>query len=185
MSPSRALPSRHSSHETTPPATARSLDTRRMRRRPQPRQLRTRVGPRRVRSHHRPRRARALPATAGRRLRLFPRGERVEGREGKAAPMTSIAPLFGIELPIIQAPMAGVQLGELAAAVTETGGLGSLPCALLTPETMAKEIGVIRARSAKPFNVNFFCHAQPAADAAREAAWRERLQPYYAEFGID
>jgi nitronate monooxygenase len=99
--------------------------------------------------------------------------------------MTSIAPLFGIELPIIQAPMAGVQLGELAAAVTEAGGLGSLPCALLTPETMAKEIGVIRARSAKPFNVNFFCHAQPAADAAREAAWRERLQPYYAEFGID
>ena len=99
--------------------------------------------------------------------------------------MKTIAALFGIQLPIIQAPMAGVQLGALAAAVSEAGGLGSLPCALLTPEAMAKEIGVIRARTPKPFNVNFFCHVTPMPDAAREAAWRERLSPYYGEFGID
>ena len=99
--------------------------------------------------------------------------------------MSSIAALFGIQVPIVQAPMAGVQLGALAAAVSEAGGLGSLPCALLTPESMAKEIGVIRARTGKPFNVNFFCHVPPTPDAAREAAWRERLGPYYGEFGID
>jgi nitronate monooxygenase len=99
--------------------------------------------------------------------------------------MTSIAPLFGIELPIIQAPMAGVQLGALAAAVSEAGGLGSLPCAVITPDVMAKEVAVIRARTSNPFNVNFFCHVPPKADEAREAAWRERLAPYYREFGID
>ena len=93
--------------------------------------------------------------------------------------------LFDLEIPIIQAPMAGVQLGALAAAVSEAGGLGSLPCALATPEVMAKEIELIRARTGRPYNVNFFCHVPPAPDAAREAKWREALVPYYREHGID
>jgi nitronate monooxygenase len=50
--------------------------------------------------------------------------------------MEKIAELFGIELPLIQAPMAGVQAGALAVAVSEAGGLGSLPCAMLTPEAL-------------------------------------------------
>lgn len=91
----------------------------------------------------------------------------------------------GTELPILQAPMAGVQLGALAAAVSEAGGLGALPCALLTPQAMAKELELIRARTSKPFNVNFFCHAPPRADAARDAQWRRALEPYYRELGID
>ncbi len=99
--------------------------------------------------------------------------------------MTLISNLFGIELPIVQAPMAGVQAGALAAAVSEAGGLGSLPCAMLAPEAMRTELEVIRARTRKPFNVNFFCHVAPAIDAAREAAWRNVLAPYYREFGID
>ena len=93
--------------------------------------------------------------------------------------------LLGTALPIIQAPMAGVQLGALAAAVSEAGGLGSLPCALITPEAMAKEIELIRARTSKPYNVNFFCHVPPAPDAGRESRWREALAPYYREHGID
>ena len=92
---------------------------------------------------------------------------------------------LGIELPVIQAPMAGVQLGALAAAVSGAGGLGSLPCAMLTPEAMAKELELIASRTDRPYNVNFFCHAPPTPDAAREAAWRSALAPYYAEFGID
>jgi nitronate monooxygenase len=96
-----------------------------------------------------------------------------------------ISQLLGIELPIIQAPMAGVQLGVLAAAVSGAGGLGSLPCAMLTPEAMVKELELIRSTTDRPFNVNFFCHTPPAADAAREAAWRAQLAPYYREFGID
>ncbi len=99
--------------------------------------------------------------------------------------MTRLTGLLGLELPVIQAPMAGVQAGALAAAVSEAGGLGSLPCALLTVEQMGREIEVIRARTSKPYNVNFFCHVPPEASDAREAAWRARLGAYYVEFGID
>ena len=97
----------------------------------------------------------------------------------------SLQQLLGIELPIIQAPMAGVQGSALAVAVSEAGGLGSLPCAMLGAEAMRQELAAIRAQTAKPFNVNFFCHTPPAPDPAREAAWREVLAPYYAELGID
>jgi len=99
--------------------------------------------------------------------------------------MTTLRDLFGIEIPIIQAPMAGVQAGALAAAVSEAGALGSLPCALLTPETLRKELDLIAARTRRPLNVNFFCHVPPRPDAAREAKWREALTPYYAEMQID
>jgi nitronate monooxygenase len=93
--------------------------------------------------------------------------------------------LLGVELPIIQAPMAGVQGSALAIAVSNTGGLGSLPCAMLSVEQMRAEIAAIKAGSDKPFNVNFFCHKNPEPGAARETAWRAALQPYYEEFGID
>jgi nitronate monooxygenase len=92
---------------------------------------------------------------------------------------------LGTELPIIQAPMAGSQGSALAIAVSNAGGLGSLPCAMLDAQAMRKELEAIRSHTTKPYNVNFFCHAQPAPDAAREAAWRATLAPYYQEFGID
>jgi nitronate monooxygenase len=92
--------------------------------------------------------------------------------------------LLGIELPIIQAPMAGVQGSALAVAVSNAGGLGSLPGALLGPDALRQELAAIRAQTAKPFNVNFFCHTPPSSDAQREAAWRATLAPYYEEFGI-
>jgi nitronate monooxygenase len=93
--------------------------------------------------------------------------------------------LLGAELPIIQAPMAGVQGSALAVAVSNAGGLGSLPCAMLTPDTMRSELAAIREGTGKPFNVNFFCHAQPAPDVNREVTWRGALSPYYRELGID
>jgi nitronate monooxygenase len=92
--------------------------------------------------------------------------------------------LFGIELPVIQAPMAGSQGSELAVAVSNAGGLGSLPCAMLSVESMQSELKAIRSGTAKPFNVNFFCHTPPEPNAKREAAWRELLAPYYREYGI-
>jgi len=98
--------------------------------------------------------------------------------------MTRLTDLIGIELPIVQAPMAGVQGSGLAVAVSNAGGLGSLPCALLTLDEVRSEVAAIRAGATKPFNVNFFCHPQPAADAAREAAWRTALAPYYRELGL-
>ena len=92
---------------------------------------------------------------------------------------------LGIALPVLQSPMAGVQDHALAVAVCGAGGLGALPCALLAPEALRTELTSLRAKTARPFNVNVFCHAPPVPDAAREAAWREALAPYYEEFGLD
>lgn len=93
--------------------------------------------------------------------------------------------ILGTELPIIQAPMAGVQGSALAVAACKGGALGSLPCAMLTPDAMREELAAIRKQTDKPFNVNFFCHVQPEADRRREAAWRKALSPFYEELGID
>jgi nitronate monooxygenase len=93
--------------------------------------------------------------------------------------------LLGIELPIIQAPMAGAQASAMAIAVSNAGALGSLPCAMLTADGLRNELGSIKAQTSKPFNVNFFCHAAPVADAGRESAWRAALTPYYKQYGID
>ncbi|HSV45525.1 MAG TPA: nitronate monooxygenase family protein [Ramlibacter sp.] len=93
--------------------------------------------------------------------------------------------LLGTELPIIQAPMAGVQGSALAIAVCEAGALGSLPCAMLGLEAIGQELTAIRAGTRRPYNVNFFCHTPPQPDAGREAAWRAALAPYFAEHGID
>lgn len=92
---------------------------------------------------------------------------------------------LGIALPILQAPMAGAQGSELAIAVARAGGLGALPCAMLSPEAMAEELGAIRAATEAPINVNFFCHVPPAPDADAMARWHAALAPYYAEFGLD
>ena len=92
--------------------------------------------------------------------------------------------LFGLELPIVQAPMAGSQDSALAIAVSNAGGLGSLPCAMLTPDAMRAAMTAIASRTGRPYNVNFFCHTPPSPDAARASAWRAVLAPYYAELGI-
>jgi nitronate monooxygenase len=99
--------------------------------------------------------------------------------------MASLTTLAGIELPIIQAPMAGVQGGALAVAVSNAGGLGSLPSAMLSRDALRDELTAMKAQTSKPFNVNFFCHAPPVPDAKHEAAWRAALAPYYQEFGLD
>jgi nitronate monooxygenase len=93
--------------------------------------------------------------------------------------------LFNIDLPIVQAPVAGAMDWELAAAAAEAGALGSLPCAMLNAGQIREQMAKIRARTKNPINLNFFCHAPPELNNAREAKWRERLAPYYQELGID
>jgi nitronate monooxygenase len=93
--------------------------------------------------------------------------------------------LLGISLPIIQAPMAGVQDSALTVAVSNAGGLGSLPCAMLGLDALRKELASILAQTKKPYNVNFFCHAQPEYSEERETRWRAALSPYFAELGVD
>jgi nitronate monooxygenase len=93
--------------------------------------------------------------------------------------------LFGIELPIIQAPMAGVAYSDMAVGVSDAGGLGSLACALLTPEQIVGEVKIFRQQTSRPINLNFFCHHPPKADGEREAAWRRVLKRYFIELGLD
>src|SRR5262245_627033 len=81
--------------------------------------------------------------------------------------------------------MAGCQGSALAIAVSNAGGLGSLPSAMLSPDGLRNEIATITAHTSMPYNVTFFCHTPPALDADREARWRDLLAPYYRELGID
>jgi nitronate monooxygenase len=97
----------------------------------------------------------------------------------------TINQLFEIEVPVIQAPMAGSQGSALAIAVSNAGGLGSQPCAMLGPDQIRDELKKITAATSKPYNVNFFVHQEPAPSAAREQQWRALLAPYFAEHGID
>ncbi|MCZ6861368.1 MAG: nitronate monooxygenase [Alphaproteobacteria bacterium] len=100
-------------------------------------------------------------------------------------PNRKLLDLIGIDLPIIQAPMAGANDSAMAIAVSEAGGLGSLPCAMLDAAKTRAELGVIRQQTAKPVNVNFFCHKPATPDSDREAAWRRNLATYYEELGLD
>ena len=99
-----------------------------------------------------------------------------------AAPLSQT---LGIDVPVIQAPIGSASCPALAAAVSNAGGLGSLPCAMLGPDAMREELAAIRRQTARPFNVNFFCHEPPAPSPEREARWHAALAPYYTEFGID
>ena len=96
-----------------------------------------------------------------------------------------ITDLFGIELPLIQAPMAGAQGPELAIAASEAGGLGSLPVAQLNLEQAQTQIAAIRKVTSRPINLNFFSHEPRQPNPAEIAAWHQHLLPYYREFGID
>lgn len=99
--------------------------------------------------------------------------------------MTTLRKLLNVDYPVIQAPMAGVQDSTLTIAVSKAGGLGSLPCAMLTGDKIREEVEWIRAATDRPFNLNFFCHTQPPEDPDKEAAWRKSLQPYYEELGLE
>ena len=98
---------------------------------------------------------------------------------------TSLASLLGVRLPIIQAPMAGVQGSGLALAVSAAGGLGSLPCAMLGADALHAELQRIRAVEGAVVNINFFCHRAPEPDPQREAQWRASLAPHYRTWGLD
>jgi nitronate monooxygenase len=93
--------------------------------------------------------------------------------------------LFRTDHPIVLAPMAGAMDAELAIAVALAGGLGSLPAGMLNEQQMRAQVEKYRAATGKPLNLNFFAHKPPVPNNAREHAWRERLKPYYTEFGID
>ena len=98
---------------------------------------------------------------------------------------STLCELLGLDFPIVQAPMAGVQGSALAIAVSGAGGLGSLPCAMLSPDALEAELARVSAATDRPFNVNFFCHTPPSEDQAAQARWLSTLAPLHAEFGVE
>lgn len=97
----------------------------------------------------------------------------------------SLKQILGIDLPIIQAPMAGVQGSALAVAVSNAGGLGSLPCGMLGEGAIRDELKTIASQTHRPYNVNFFCHEKPKHSDKAELAWFHALMPFYKAHGID
>ena len=96
---------------------------------------------------------------------------------------SSLTDLLGTALPIVQAPMAGSTGSALAIAVSEAGGLGSLPTAMLKPDQVRAEVTAIRAGTEHPLNLNFFCHRdEPPTDDA-VGSWFDRLDGYFRELG--
>ena len=100
-------------------------------------------------------------------------------------PSSRLQNLLSIDFAIIQAPMAGANLSAMAIAVSDAGGLGSLPCALLDVDAVRREVEAIRTATSRPFNLNFFCHRPVAVEPSVTDAWRQRLAPYYTELGLD
>lgn len=98
--------------------------------------------------------------------------------------MASLTQLINTQYPLIQAPMAGVQGWELAAAVSSAGGLGSVPCAMLTPEGVESSVKAFCEHTSGPINLNFFSHSQAEPDTAVQQAWLDRFLPYYEELEV-
>ena len=97
----------------------------------------------------------------------------------------NIKSLFETDFPIIQSPMAGVQDTALTIAVCNSGGLGSLPCGMLSIDKVVSEIKIIRKVTDKPFNLNFFCHNMPRYDEKQHSKWQAQLNPYFTELGVE
>lgn len=98
--------------------------------------------------------------------------------------MTSLLQRLRIDLPILQGPMTGSDTPQLAAAVSQAGGLGFLGCGMRSPDAMAQAAAAVRAATDRPFGMNLFVLETPRPDAAEVAAALERLAPLYAEFGL-
>ena len=98
-------------------------------------------------------------------------------------PDTCFLARTGLQLPIVQAPMAGAGGSALAIAAIAGGALGSLPCGMSSPAAVRREVDAVRAAGAGPINLNFFCHTMPADDD--DSAWRRRLAPFYAALAVD
>ncbi|HYO81085.1 MAG TPA: nitronate monooxygenase, partial [Bryobacteraceae bacterium] len=102
-----------------------------------------------------------------------------------AWPDRRLLDLLSLEIPIIQAPMAGSDSVELASSVSSAGALGSLACALLSPDAVREAVRTLRDGMARRINLNFFCHTMEAPDAAANERWKSFLRPHYQQWGLD
>jgi nitronate monooxygenase len=99
-------------------------------------------------------------------------------------PRTDFLELLGITHPVIQAPMSGFTPPQLAAAVCNAGGLGSIGCAGLPPGLVREQVASLRHATNRPFNLNFFVHARPHASPEVTVRMQAKLAPYFKEFAL-
>lgn len=92
---------------------------------------------------------------------------------------------LGLNVPLIQAPMAGTSTPQLAAAVSNAGALGSIGIGATDAAGARAMIAEVRERTEKPFNVNVFVHDAPTPDPEREAGWLDWLRSLFVEFGAE
>jgi nitronate monooxygenase len=97
----------------------------------------------------------------------------------------TLVEMLAIDLPIIQAPMAGVSSPALAAAVSNAGALGSIGVGATDAQGARRMIAAVRERSKRSLNVNVFCHQPANKDSVAEAAWLEHLRPHFERFGAE
>ncbi|MFL6683764.1 NAD(P)H-dependent flavin oxidoreductase, partial [Paraburkholderia graminis] len=98
--------------------------------------------------------------------------------------VTPFAERFGLRVPVVQAPMAGATTPELVAAVSNSGGLGTLAGAALSPEKIASDVAAIRALTDRPFGVNLFVLQPAAPDDATVRRALEAIDPVRADLGL-
>ena len=91
--------------------------------------------------------------------------------------------LDALPIPILQAPMVGASSPEMAVAVSEAGGLGSLGAGALTPADIGPAIAALKTRTDRPFGVNLFVISPAQPDAAEIDRALARLAPWYADLG--
>jgi nitronate monooxygenase len=91
--------------------------------------------------------------------------------------------LDALPIPILQAPMVGASSPEMAVAVSEAGGLGSLGAGGLAPADIGPAIAALRVGTARPFGVNLFVNrpAHPGPGEIDRAL--TRLASWYADLG--
>jgi nitronate monooxygenase len=99
--------------------------------------------------------------------------------------MSTIVQRIGLQLPVIQAPMAGTSTPALAAAVTNAGALGSISVGAVDATKAGEMIVALKALTDGPFNVNLFTHQPAQADPALERGWIEALRPVFAVYDAE
>ena len=93
--------------------------------------------------------------------------------------------LLHLDIPIIQAPMAGADSVALARSVAKTGALGSLACALLQPGDVGKAAHALRDQINRSINLNFFCHSMSLPTPAAINEWKQKLSTHYERLELD
>lgn len=94
----------------------------------------------------------------------------------------AFAARFGLTVPVLQAPMAGVPSQALAAAVGRAGGMPALGALLMAPTAIGEWVDGYRQACAAPLQINLWV---PDPPPRRDAAHEARLRAFLAGFGPD